>query len=120
MADRILVSGLRVRGFHGVHEFERKQGQDFVIDVALEGSQARAAAADALDETVDYAALVARLAEEVSGPPVNLIETLAARLADICLQEPRVSAVEVTVHKPEAPVGHPVADIAVSIRRERA
>ena len=79
-----------------------------------------AAAADALTLTADYGALAARMAQEVAGEPVALIETLASRLASACLDDPAVREVEITVHKPHAPVGLPVADIAVTIRRSRA
>jgi len=119
MTDVIRLRGLRVRGFHGVLPQEREGGQPFVIDVSLEVDTAPAAASDALAETVDYAGLSERLAGVVSGEPVNLIETLAERLAAICLADPRVQAVTVEVHKPEAPVVVPVEDISVTIRRPR-
>lgn len=120
MTDRVIIRGLRVRGFHGVHDFEREQGQDFVADVCIELPLAAAAGSDSLGQTVDYSALVERLAGDIAGEPVNLIETLAERLAASCLENPAVTAVEVTVHKPQAPVGRQVDDIAVAIRRERA
>lgn len=119
VADRIELRGLRVRGHHGVLDSERRDGQLFVVDVSLEVDLRPAAAGDDLGETVDYAVLAKRLADIVGGEPVALIETLAARLADACLADPRVGAAEVTVHKPEAPVGLPVDDVVVSIRREQ-
>ncbi len=115
--DRIVLTGLRGFGHHGVYDFERAQGQEFVVDVALEIDLAPAAGTDDVADTVDYGALAQRLVAVVSGPPVNLIETLADRLAQVCLADERVAAVEVTVHKPAAPVGVEVADVAVTIRR---
>jgi len=115
--DRIVLTGLRGFGHHGVYDFERAQGQEFVLDVALEIDLAPAAGTDDVADTVDYGALAQRLVAVVSGPPVNLIETLADRLAQVCLADERVAAVEVTVHKPAAPVGVEVADVAVTIRR---
>lgn len=115
--DRIVLTGLRAFGHHGVYEVERATGQEFVVDVVLELDLAPAAGSDDVADTVDYAALAERLAAVVSGPPVNLIETLAERLAQVCLADERVAAVEVTVHKPQAPVGVTVADVAVTIRR---
>ena len=112
----IRISGLRVRGHHGVLPSERAEGQTFVIDVALD---AAAPTADDLAETVDYAVLSSRLAEAVARDPVDLIETLAARLADICLDDPRVSRAEVTVHKPEVPLTVEVAEVSVTLVRER-
>jgi dihydroneopterin aldolase len=118
MSDTISLHGLRVRGFHGVLPEERSVGQLFVADVSLEVDTAAAAAADDLDLTVDYSDLAHRLAEVIAGPPVSLIETLAQHLADVCLAYSLVDAVEVTVHKPDAPVGLPVSDVLVRIRRE--
>jgi 7,8-dihydroneopterin aldolase/epimerase/oxygenase len=119
MSDTVSLHGLRVRGFHGVLPEERTMGQLFVADVGLELDTAAAAAADDIDLTVDYAVLAHQLAEIIGGEPVTLIETLAQRLAEVCLAYPIVDAVEVTVHKPDAPVGLPVSDVLVRIRRER-
>lgn len=120
MLDRICITGLRARGFHGVLPEERVAGQDFVVDALLWLDTAPAAAGDDLGRTADYAALTSRLAEIVAGPPVALIETLAERLAAACLADPVVAEAEVTVHKPDAPVSPDVADISVTIRRSRA
>lgn len=117
--DRITLSGLKVRGRHGVYGFERLQGQDFVVDVALELDLAPAARSDDLRDTVHYGELAADLAAVVAGEPVNLVETLADRLAQRCLADPRVHAVTVTVHKPQAPISHELADVAVTLRRVR-
>lgn len=119
MMDRITITGLCVRGRHGVFDYERASGQDFIVDAVLWLDTAPAAAADDLRLTADYGAMAERLAAIVSGQPVDLIETLAARLADACLGDPVVQEAEITVHKPQAPVGQQVADIAVTIRRAR-
>jgi dihydroneopterin aldolase len=118
-ADRISLTGLRVRGNHGVFDFERADGQDFVIDVVLELDLAPAAKSDDVTDTVHYGELAGRLAGIVAGEAVNLIETLAQRLADVCVADPRVRAATVTVHKPQAPIPHEFADVAVTIRRSR-
>ena len=115
--DRISLVGLRASGRHGVLPAERLDGQEFLIDVALGVDTTAAAAADDLSLTVDYSELAGRLAAIVSGEPVSLIETLAGRLAAACLAEPAVQEVDVTVHKPHAPVGQPLSDISVTIRR---
>jgi dihydroneopterin aldolase len=119
VSDRIALTGLRVAGRHGVFDFEREQGQEFVVDVVLEVDTRNAAMSDDLADTVDYGALAERLAAVVAGPPVNLLETLAARLASVCLEHPWVSAAEVVVHKPQAPIQLTFADVSVAIRRER-
>lgn len=117
--DRIVLRGLRARGRHGCLPAERELGQEFVIDVALGLDTRPAAAGDDLVKTVDYGALADRLVSIVEGEPVNLIETLADRLAARCLEAPQVEYVEVTVHKPSAPVPHPFTDVAVTIQRSR-
>jgi dihydroneopterin aldolase len=118
--DRITLTGLRVYGYHGVFDHERRDGQDFVVDAELEMSTAPAAASDDLADTVNYGDLATRLAAVVSGEPVNLLEALAARLADECLADPRVEAATITVHKPQAPIPLTFADVAVTIRRARS
>jgi dihydroneopterin aldolase len=118
-ADRVTLTGLRVRGFHGVFEHERRDGQDFVVDAVLELDTSRAAASDDLADTVHYGELASALAAVVAGEPLDLLETLAARLAAVGLADPRVQAVTVTVHKPQAPIPLSFADVAVTIRRER-
>jgi dihydroneopterin aldolase len=117
--DRIRLTGLRVRGFHGVFDHERRDGQDFVVDAELETSTRAAAASDDLADTIDYGDLAQRLAAVVSGEPVDLLERLVERLAAECLADPRVSAATVTVHKPQAPIPLAFDDVAVTIRRER-
>ncbi len=118
-ADRIELRGLRVRGYHGVLDGERRDGQEFLIDAVLAVDTRPAAATDDLSLTVDYAGLSERLAGIVASEPVQLIETLAERLAQACLAEPAVRQAEITVHKPNAPISLPFGDVSVTIRRER-
>lgn len=119
MTDRIELRGLAVRGHHGVLDFERRDGQDFVVDVTAWLDLAAAAASDDLADTLDYGGLAHRAAEIVAGPPVDLIETVAGRIADAVLADARVHAVEVTVHKPHAPIPLEFADVAVVVHRTR-
>jgi dihydroneopterin aldolase len=118
--DRIELRGLRVRGNHGVYDHERRDGQDFVIDVTVWLDLAPAGASDDLADTLDYGALARRVAAIVGGPPANLIEAVAGRVADAVLIDLRVAAVEVTLHKPQAPIPLEFADVAVVIHRTRA
>jgi dihydroneopterin aldolase len=108
-----------VRGHHGVLPEERRDGQLFGIDVVLETDVRAAAATDDLAATVDYSVVARQVEAVVSGDPVDLIETLAERIAAACLGHAAASAVEVTVHKPSAPIGVPFDDIAVTVRRDR-
>jgi dihydroneopterin aldolase len=117
--DRIALRGLSVRGRHGVYDHERRDGQEFVVDAVLGLDIRPAAAGDDLSRTVDYGALAERLAAIVSGEPVRLIETLAERLATACLADPAVQEVEITVHKPQAPLAQAVEDVTVTIARRR-
>ncbi|WP_445548195.1 MULTISPECIES: dihydroneopterin aldolase [unclassified Frankia] len=113
------MTGLRVRGYHGVLPAERELGQEFVVDAAVWLDTWPAAASDDVTATVDYGTLAQTLAGIVAGEPVNLIETLAHRLADACLADDRVLRAEVTVHKPAAPVPLPFTDVAVTVTRGR-
>ena len=117
MSDLISLTGLRVRGFHGVLPSERADGQDFVVDADLTVDAREAAASDDLAATVDYGALAVALAAVIEGEPVNLIETLAARLAAVCLADPRVISARVTVHKPAAPIPLAFQDVSVTVER---
>ena len=117
--DRITVRGLHAHAHHGVYDWERERGQIFRVDAVLELDTAPAAAGDDLDRTVNYAALAQELHAVLTGEPVDLLETLAQQLADTCLANPLVDAVEITVHKPEADLGVAFDDVAVAIRRQR-
>lgn len=117
MSDVISLNGLRVWGRHGVLPEERQNGQDFLVDAELTVDTRHAAASDELSETVDYAGLADRLVAVVAGEPVRLIETLAARLADVCLSDERVISARVTVRKPSAPLPHAFKDVAVTVVR---
>ncbi|MDX2377834.1 dihydroneopterin aldolase [Microbacterium sp. LRZ72] len=117
--DLITLTGVRAFGRHGVLAHEREDGQDFVIDLIVETDMGPAAASDDVSATVHYGELAEQVVALVGGEPVDLIETLAARIAEGALAHPRASAVTVTVHKPQAPIPVPFADVAVTIRRER-
>lgn len=119
MADRIELRGLRTRGRHGVFEHERADGQDFVVDITVWIDLADAAASDELADTYDYGALAQLAAEVVAGPPRNLIERVGAEIADRVMRDVRVHAVEVTLHKPQAPIPQQFDDVAVVVRRSR-
>jgi dihydroneopterin aldolase len=118
--DRIELRGLRVRGHHGVYEHERRDGQEFVVDVTVWMDLGAAARSDDLADTLDYGALAQRAAAIVGGEPCDLIETVAGRVADDVFTDARVQAVEVVVHKPQAPIPLEFADVAVVAHRARA
>jgi dihydroneopterin aldolase len=119
VSDRIELRGLIVRGHHGVFEHERRDGQDFVIDITVWIDLDAAAASDSLADTLDYGALAQSAADVVAGPPRNLIETLSAEIAENVMADERVHAVEVVVHKPSAPIPLAFSDVAVVARRSR-
>ena len=119
-ADRIRVEKIRVFGRHGVFPEERERGQDFFVSLELELDLRRAGETDALDETVNYADVVAAVVAVVSGEPVNLIERLTEKIAGTLLRDfPKLARVAVEVHKPGAPLPAPVADVSVRILRAR-
>ncbi len=117
--DRAALRGLTGFGHHGVFDFEREQGQQFVVDVVCGLDLAPAAASDDLAQTVDYGSLAADVVADIEGEPLDLIEALADRVVATCLRRPAVQTVEVTVHKPEAPITVPFDDVSVTIRRRR-
>jgi dihydroneopterin aldolase len=117
--DTIELRGLRGRGRHGVLDHERALGQTFVVDVVLHLDTREAADTDDLSKTVDYGGLADEVMAVVTGEPFALIERLAQRIADVALAPERVHAVDVRVHKPEAPIEVPFDDVIVTIHRER-
>ncbi|AKC37664.1 dihydroneopterin aldolase (FolB) [Mycolicibacterium phlei] len=119
MTDRIELRGLKVFGYHGVFEHERRDGQDFSVDVTVWLDLDTAAATDQLTDTLDYGELAQRAAAIVSGPPRNLIESVAGAIADDVMTDARVHAVEAVVHKPNAPIPLTFSDVAVVARRSR-
>ncbi|ANF31637.1 dihydroneopterin aldolase [Leifsonia xyli] len=117
--DSIILTGLRVRAHHGVFDFEREQGQEFVVDVTAWLDLSQASAGDDLGATVHYGELAEEVVGAVERDPVDLIETVAERVAATVLAHEPVDAVEVTVHKPQAPISVPFGDVAVRILRSR-
>jgi 7,8-dihydroneopterin aldolase/epimerase/oxygenase len=118
-SDQLALRGLRAFGHHGVFERERRDGQQFVVDAVLGVDTEAAGRADDLSLTVDYGRLSQQLVDAVGSEPVDLLETLAQRLADVCLAQPLVEWVEVTVHKPQAPIEVPFDDVTLTIHRRR-
>jgi dihydroneopterin aldolase/2-amino-4-hydroxy-6-hydroxymethyldihydropteridine diphosphokinase len=119
MSDMIRITGIRATGFHGVYTQERERGQEFVVDVSMHTDTSPVVHTDDIAHTVDYAAVAADVVALVTGEPVNLIETLAERIARRVLARDFVTSVDVTVHKPQADLGVSVDDVSVTIHRER-
>ena len=115
--DEITLTGIRAFGHHGVFADERRDGQEFVVDATLFVDTAPAAASDDVLDTVHYGEVAECIVELVGGEPLNLIEGVAARVADDLLGHPLVQAVIVTIHKPHAPITVPFADVSVTVRR---
>ena len=118
--DRLAVRGIEAYGHHGVLDFERRDGQVFLVDLVLGLDTRPAARTDDLQDTVDYGSLVAAVKNAVETDPVDLIETLAQRIADLCLTDSRVQWTEVTVHKPYAPIEATFSDVTLTILRSRS
>lgn len=120
MADRIELTGLECFGHHGVFEHEKRDGQRFVVDITCWLEFSQAAADDDLAKTVHYGELAEAAAAIVEGPARDLIETVAAEVANHAMSQfPELFAVEVTIHKPDAPIERTFADVAVVARRSR-
>lgn len=120
MADRIQLTGIRVHAGHGVLPHEAEYGQPFSVDITAWLDFADAARYDDLTKTVNYAELAHLAADTVKGARRDLVETLAVQIAeDAMARFGQLHAVEVTVHKPHAPVGLVLDDVAVTARRSR-
>ena len=114
----IKISGIEGFGYHGVFDEERKKGQNFFVDVELAANLQYLN--DNLENTINYSTIADLVKVEIESNPVQLIETLAERIADkILINEIKISRVVVTVHKPDAPVAVKVSDISVSIDKSR-
>jgi 7,8-dihydroneopterin aldolase/epimerase/oxygenase len=118
-ADRISLTGITAFGRHGVFDSERQHGQQFVVDLSCTLDLSSAASTDDLAQTIDYGALAQAVAADIERDPLNLIEALADRIALTCLRYDAVQCVEVTVHKPQAPMPVDVADVAVTLTRSK-
>ena len=118
--DEIRLTGLKATAHHGVFDFERRDGQDFFIDLIVRLPMGPAAAADDLAATVHYGELAEQVVAAVESDPVDLIETVAERIAAVALSFPAAHEVVVTVHKPSAPITVPFDDVSVTITRRRA
>ncbi|NYI99467.1 dihydroneopterin aldolase [Nocardioides thalensis] len=117
--DELSVLGIECFGHHGVFDHEKRDGQVFVIDLTLGVNTRPAAASDDLRDTVDYGSLVGQVTAAVTRDPVDLIETLAERVAGVCLLDSRVEWARVTVHKPDAPIEARFSDVTLTITRHR-
>ena len=119
MSDELSVTGIECFAHHGVFDFERREGQVFVVDLVLGIDTRPAAASDDLADTVNYGTLVADVKAAVERDPVDLIETVAQRITDVCLLDTRVEWARVTLHKPDAPIDATYSDVALTITRTR-
>jgi dihydroneopterin aldolase/2-amino-4-hydroxy-6-hydroxymethyldihydropteridine diphosphokinase len=119
MTDRVVLQGISAYGFHGVLDVEKTDGQDFVVDVTLEVDLRRPGGSDQLAHTVNYAEVAADIVTLIKGPSLDLIESLAEQIAAAALRRSLVQSVQVTVHKPQAPVGVPFRDVSVVVERQR-
>lgn len=120
MRDRIVIKGISEFGYHGVLEQERRNGQEFLVDAVLFLDLSLPSVNDELDQTINYATVCAAISEEIAGEPVNLIERLAGRISERLLQDfSTLMEVEITVHKPSAPIDQNFFDISVTIQRSR-
>ena len=121
MTDRIRLNEMVFYGYHGVLPEERALGQRFVVDLEVEADLRQAGASDRLEDTINYSGLYAAAREVVVGPPCNLIEAVAERIATrVLAEEPAIRAVHVRVRKPGVPIpGSVLASSEVYIERRR-
>ncbi|HEY4267867.1 MAG TPA: dihydroneopterin aldolase [Galbitalea sp.] len=118
--DHITITGLRATGFHGVFDDERRDGQEFVVDIIVWLDTRTASSSDDLEATVHYGVLAEEVVAAIERDPVDLIETVAERIAQVALAHPAAESVRVTLHKPSAPITVPFDDVSITITRGRA
>ena len=114
----ITLTGVRATGFHGVLPEETRDGQEFLVDVRWQTGVDLSR--DELAGTVNYAEVAELVVRHITGDPVQLIETLAGRIADDILAIDPVSTVEVVVHKPHAPIPVPFTDVTITVIRSKS
>ncbi len=119
MTDELAILGIECFGHHGVFDFEKRQGQRFMVDLVIGIDTTAAAASDDLRDTLDYGSLVTSVKAAVEKDPVDLIETLVQRIANVCLTDVRVEWARVSVHKPDAPIDATFSDVVLTITRKR-
>lgn len=117
--DRITLTGVGSVGYHGVLDSEKQTGQPFFVDITMFTDFTQATATDNVAHTVNYAEVAEVIREIVTGESLDLIETLAERIATAVLEKFPLLAVELTVHKPKAPIEVTFADVTVTIFREK-
>jgi dihydroneopterin aldolase len=119
MTDRIRITGIEVRAKHGVLDFEKTQDQLFLVDLDITTDLSEAASSDQLERTIDYGELAQRTHDFVAETSFDLIESIAHGIAGLVMEYPGARAVEVTVHKPDAPIAVPFHDVSVTVGRGR-
>ena len=117
--DELSITGIECFAHHGVFDFEKREGQVFIVDLVLGIDTRAAAASDDLADTVNYGTLALDVKAAVERDPVDLIETVVQRIVDVCLLESRVEWARVTLHKPDAPIDATYSDVALTITRTR-
>lgn len=117
--DRITLTGVGCVGYHGVLDSEKKTGQPFFVDITMFTDFRKSAASDDIADTVNYAEVAEVIRDVLTGDSLDLIETLAEKTAAAVLEAFPVEAVELTVHKPKAPIEVTFADVSVTIFREK-
>lgn len=118
MSDKIVIKGIKGFGYHGVFDFEKRDGQEFFVDIEIDIDLQAASKSDVLSDSLDYSLLTAIAKNAIEKLQFDLIERLGGFIADTVKENfPAVDSIAVTVHKPSAPVNESVTDIAVTIIR---
>ena len=117
--DSIIVDNIVTEGRHGCGDKEKEHPQPFRVDVILMGDFSKASAADYLDDTVDYRTVIEAVKQVIQGDSVNLLETLAERIAESLLSTPMIQTIRVKVAKLQPPIPEFDGTVAVEIERVR-
>lgn len=118
--DRIFLNGMEFFGYHGVLDSEKKLGQRFVVDITINTDLEQAIKTDCLDNTVNYSIVYELTKTVVEGKRRMLIESVASEIAEILMDRfPKIKEIEVTIHKPAAPINGVFRDVGVVIKRKQ-
>jgi dihydroneopterin aldolase len=120
MTDNIFITGLALHAYHGVMPHEGKVGQTFTLDLLLDIDLSEAARSDRLAHTVSYDQVAAVASETFCAERYRLIEAAAGAVIDALLRKfPAIKRVQITIHKPHAPIAATFDDVGVVIARSR-
>ena len=119
MSNKILLQNMMFYGFHGVHEYEREQGQRFYVDVEIGADLMVAANNDNIEQTIDYTLVYNQIKEVMENHRFQLLEAVGAHIAEAILATSIANEVTIRIRKPAVPIPGPLDFVQVETRRRK-